>query len=102
MITIESSAGRPYGHVPGHTYLDVDITVEGRTATLIVTSGSSQGGRHDQEWGRTEYSRRGSDASDAVERVRDAALAEERDEETRRYIETAASRALGRSEEEAA
>ena len=93
---IEASAGRPYGHVPGHSYLDVDITASGRKATLIVTWGSAQG--YDEEHGREEYTRRGSDLADAIEQVRDAALAEQ-EGESRRYVEMAASRALDELDE---
>jgi hypothetical protein len=89
--TITATAGRPYGHVPGHTYLDADITAKGRTATLVVTWGSAQG--YDEEHGREEYTRRGDDLADAIEQVRDAAL-DEQHGESRRYVEMAASRAL--------
>lgn len=90
---IVASAGREFGHVPGHNYLDVDIVCNTRNlATLVITSGSSQG--YDQEHGRTEYSRRGANQADAIENVRDEAMKSSDDDELNSYIETAASRAL--------
>lgn len=93
VITVD--AGRPYGHCAGHSYYDVsiDFTRRGRVATLTITWGSSQGS-YLQEHGRVAYSRRGSAAAEAVELVRDEAIKASEDDELRRYIETAASRAL--------
>lgn len=88
---IQTSAGRPYGHVPGHQYLDCDLVASGRTCTLTIVWGSAQG--RDEEHGREEYTRRGVDIGDAIERCRDAAL-KEQEGESRRYVEIAASRAL--------
>lgn len=98
MAEIKVSAGRKYGHVAGHSFLDVDIAVREKLATLVVSWGSSQGS-YVERHGEVEYARRGSDAADAVERVRDAALAGEDDDESpsaelRGYVETAAARAL--------
>lgn len=93
---IEASAGRPYGHVPGHSYRDVDIEAEGRIASLTITWGSAQGS-YDEEHGRREYARRGSDIAGAIESVREAALEDadaDGDDSLRGYIETAAARAL--------
>lgn len=94
MKQIKANAGREYGHCPGRNYLDVELKASRGSATLTITWGSAQGRGCDEEHGRAEYTRRGPDTLSAVERVRDAALAEEKDEETRRYIETASSRAL--------
>jgi hypothetical protein len=55
IIKVTSSAGERYGHVPGHRYLDVDVTItrarSGRwTVKLVETWGSCQG--YDEEHGR--------------------------------------------------
>jgi hypothetical protein len=93
---IDASAGTPYGHVPGHTYSDCDISAHrahrGCIATLTLSWGSAQG--HDEEHGRTEYARTATTLKDAIERVRDGALSSEDDECIRSYIETAAAKAL--------
>ena len=54
-IKVTSSAGEAYGHVPGHRYHDVDVSItrarSGRwTVTLVETWGSCQG--HDEELDR--------------------------------------------------
>lgn len=50
----EASKGTPYGHVPGHNYHDVDVTISQSGAKLRVevleTWGSAQG--YDREHGR--------------------------------------------------
>jgi hypothetical protein len=100
---IAVSAGRPYGHVPGHSYLDVDMTCraarDGRwLATVTIVWGSARGGAQwDQEHGRVEYAATGSDARAAIERAQREALSEEKDEETRRYIHTACAQVLERA-----
>ena len=76
-------AGRPYGHVPGHRFLDVELLQRGRRWVIRVTHGSAQGRGHDAEHGRAEYARATLDAA------RDAAFELETDEETRRLIELA-------------
>lgn len=97
--TITASAGRPYGHVPGHSFLDVEITAERCgsrwIATLSITAGNAQEshGRNDQLHREVEYSRTGYTAEEAIESVRDEALDDEEGEVVG-YIETAASRAL--------
>ena len=90
-LKIQASSGRPYGHVPGKNYLDCDIVVERRLATLTITWGSAQG--YDEEHGREEYSRTGRTMLEAIENVREAALAEQVGE-SRRYVEAACSRAM--------
>jgi len=54
-IKVISSVGEEYGHVPGHQYHDLDVTItrarSGRwTVKLLETWGSCQG--HDEEHGR--------------------------------------------------
>ena len=81
-------AGRPYGHVPGHSYLDVEVLRAGRGYRLLIVWGSAQGS--DEEHGREEYARGTLDA------LRDAALEAHigaGEHEVRRYIETACERA---------
>jgi hypothetical protein len=95
MTTITAIAGKPYGHVPGNYYRDVEIEASGRTATLTITWGSAHGYDGDEEHGREEYTRRGSDLADAIDSVRSAALETADDDDALRgHIETAASRAL--------
>lgn len=91
MAKITTSAGNPYGHVPGHNYIDADLVSTPKKCKITITWGSSQG--YDEEHGREEYTRTGRDQADAIAKCRDAALAEQNGE-SRRYIETAASRAL--------
>ncbi len=79
-------AGRPYGHVPGHHYLDVDICVTARCASITITWGSAQG--YDEEHGCVEYADR------TVDGVRARALAAETDTETRALVETVCAKAL--------
>ncbi len=88
-----AEAGRPNGHVPGHSYLDCEIEVAGYLATLTIKWGIEQGRGVDGEQGREEYTRSGMTDVDAVTLVRDAAL-DEQQGESRRYIEMAASRLL--------
>lgn len=92
---ITGEAGRPYGHVPGHDYLDVTISADPARllATLTIVWGSAQG--HDEEHGREEYTERGSNVTDAILCVRDTALAEwPAESDGRRYINAAASAAV--------
>jgi hypothetical protein len=66
-------AGKEYGHVPGHTYHDVDVVVsrrgEGKYRCHVVESwGSCQG--HDEEHGRREAVGRGGSIREAVGEAR--------------------------------
>lgn len=52
-----ASKGTEYGHVPGHNYHDVDVTISGRDGKLfrvevLETWGSAQG--YDEEHGRNK------------------------------------------------
>lgn len=111
--TITAEAGRAYGHVPGHQFLDVEITCAPCgarwIATLTVTAGSAQEshGRNDTIYREEEYSATAATAEDAIEQVKDEALdGADGDEEQELYVRTAASRALREAceacEEEAA
>jgi hypothetical protein len=98
-ITATGSAGREYGHVPGHQYHDVDVTISRRPSgrwrvEIIETWGSAQG--YDEEHGRKTVIGRGEELDDAV---RDAErLAEKADIETD-YLAEALSEAADQAEE---
>ncbi len=99
--TIKTSAGEPYGHVPGHSYHDVDCVLRpsrhgGWLCTLTETWGSCQG--YDEEHGRTKYSGSGgSPAAACREAVASIPTAEE---STRRYARTATAEAIEEAEKE--
>jgi hypothetical protein len=96
--SITAEAGRAYGHVPGHRYLDVTITLEssgyGYVATVVIELGCAQGRGCDQPGPGAEYARTGDTPESALERAIDQAKRYEDDDETARYIETAHARAL--------
>lgn len=88
------SAGRPFGHVPGHSYLDADIALSysrcGWRCVLTITRGSAQG--YDEEHGRDEHTGHGDtpyaacrDAMGQIDPERDEAIG---------YARTATSEAL--------
>jgi hypothetical protein len=96
MTQFTGRAERPGGSEPGSQFLVAHIV-----ASDYPEGGGRQGiarltvswGRIPDESGREEYTRFGTSLEDAIEAVRDAALAEQKGE-SRRYIEMAASRAL--------
>jgi hypothetical protein len=95
MATIATSAARPYGEVPGRDFLDVDLTAAGRVATVSIRWGSNQG--YEQVHGEEEYTRRATTLADAIDAVRDVALAAHTGKdgaETRALIEKACGEAL--------
>lgn len=94
-------AGRPYGHVPGHQFLDVMVYKRKSDFMIRIEWGSSRG--HDIVEGQAEYAR------PTLAEARDRALEDvgsvaKKDHESRRkfaeeairYIETACSKARGR------
>lgn len=93
-LIVDEVAGRPYGHVPGHSFLDAYVTVyeigEEFLAEFTVTWGSNQG--HDEVHGTEKYSRRGDTAIKALENARSVALENQRGE-SKRYVEIAAAEA---------
>lgn len=106
--TVTSYAGRPYGHVPGHDFLDVEIEIapskrSGYVARLAIVNGHSQGcrARDQQEHGREEYARYASSPEAALDEVVRVAKRETAYEAPalRGYIETAASAAIRGLEE---
>ena len=74
----EGGAGEKYGHVPGHQYDDVDVTIYllgagGYRVDVAHTAGSAQG--YDEEHERTEVSGWGDDIAAAVAEAKDNAIA---------------------------
>ena len=63
------SAGTPYGHVPGHTYRDVDVLISHRADSyrceIVYSWGSCQG--DDEEHGRRSAIGRGASIDQACE-----------------------------------
>lgn len=69
------SAGKPYGHVPGHQYHDVDVVVSRKgdkfRCHVVESWGSAQG--YDEEHGRREVIGRGDSIGECVADARDRA-----------------------------
>ena len=96
MATITTRAERPYGYLPGNQFLEATLTATGTVATVTIRSGSFQG-THEEVYGEDEYTRRGDTLTEAIEKVRDIALAAHRGDdgaETRALIEKACGEAL--------
>ena len=75
-IETTGSAGKQYGHVPGHQYHDVDVTITRRSSgrwrvSVLETWGSAQG--YDEEHGRKTVVGRGDDLDSALADARDLA-----------------------------
>lgn len=81
MPKIIVTTGRPFGHVPGHSYYDVTVTSRGCIRVADATSRAP-----------TRTTR--SDPIAAIERVTATALGEHDDVEHRRYILAAAAKAI--------
>lgn len=104
MARFTSTASRPGTPTTTKSYLHVTIDAADHPdgghrqgiATLTIDWGSygPEPSFTPQELGREEFTRFGSGVEEAIEAVRDAALNEQQKGESRRYIETAASRAL--------
>lgn len=86
------SAGKAYGHVPGHTYHDVDVVVSERGGMyrchVVESWGSAQG--YDEEHGRREAIGRGDSINGAIRDARQRSRAAGIECE---YLEQALSRA---------
>ena len=96
MATITTSAERPYGYLPGRHFLEANLTATGTVATVTIRGGSFQG-THEEVYLEAEYTRRGDTLTDAIDAVRDIALAAHTGDdgaETRALIETACGEAL--------
>jgi hypothetical protein len=75
-INATGSAGKVYGHVPGHQYHDVDVTIRRTrnglwTVEILETWGSAQG--YDEEHGRKKVIGRGDSLESAVRDARQRA-----------------------------
>jgi len=75
-IKCEASNGTAYGHVPGHQYHDVDVTVTRSrkgvwTISVLETWGSAQG--YDEEHGRRKVVIKDNDLHEACVRARTSA-----------------------------
>ena len=93
-----ASAGKAYGHVPGHHYHDVDVRISNRgdkyRCHVVESWGSAQG--YDEEHGRREAVGRGANIAESCEAARDRAA---RAGIVCEYLETAISIAEDRAEE---
>lgn len=98
-IQVKATAGRPYGHVPGHHYHDVDVWIQ-RSAnsrwfvTVLETWGSCQG--RDEEHGRHQICGRGKSLDDAQAQAERLAQAAGINQE---YLAQALSQAASEAEE---
>lgn len=76
----DERAGREYGHVPGHEYLDVDVVIsvyrQKFRCHVVESWGSAQG--YDEEHGRREVIGRGESlrevVANATQRAADAGI----------------------------
>jgi len=96
-----ASVGNEYGHVPGHTYHDVDVLISISAANnkircLVRESGGSSQGRYDEEHGHTQVIGRGDSIREAVGDARQRALNADIE---RSYLEQALSLAEDEAEE---
>lgn len=77
----ECNVGTPYGHVPGHQYNDVTVTIENRggdyRCRVLEVWGSAQG--YDEEHGRKSVVGRGASVSEAVQDAKGLAVEAEID-----------------------
>lgn len=77
--TWSATVGTEYGHVPGHNYHDVEVTITekaGRWSVRVLeTWGSAQG--YDEEHGRHEVVGRGDTLAEAERDARELAMAAE-------------------------
>lgn len=95
-----TSTGKPYGHVPGHCYCDVDVVISHKPGTgsfrvhVVESWGSCQG--YDEEHGRSEVIGRGESIRRAVADARERAKAADIKME---YAEQSLSKAEDEAEE---
>ena len=100
-LKVSSSKGNEYGHVPGHQYRDVDVTIvrtrKGNwTVEILETWGSAQG--YDEEHGRKKVIGRGNSLDGAV---RDARTKAHEADIDREYMTQSLSCAEAEAAEEA-
>jgi|AACY02.7.fsa_nt_gi hypothetical protein len=94
-----ASAGRPYGHLPGGKYSDVDVCISrAKNGTyrchVVASFGSSQG--YDEEHGRTEVIGRGDTIREACADARGRASDTDMN---KNYLTEALSKAEDEAEE---
>ena len=102
-INATGSAGIRYGHVPGHRYHDVDVTIiragTGKwTVEILETWGSAQG--CDEERGRKNVIGRGDDLRAALIDARERADKATIDNDRTGYLEQSLSSAESEATEE--
>jgi hypothetical protein len=71
-IQVTVKTGKSYGHVPGHHYHDVEVTIERKTngrwmVDILETWGSDQG--YDEEQGKKQVIGRDATLDAAIERA---------------------------------
>lgn len=105
-IKATGSAGKEYGHVPGHQYHDVDVTISRTrkgnwTVEILETWGSAQG--YDEEHGRKKVIGRSEDlrsaVSDARQRAKNADIGPDYVEESLSEAEQNATEEIEAAEE---
>jgi hypothetical protein len=99
-INATGSAGKAYGHVPGHQYHDVDVTIRRTrngcwTVEILETWGSAQG--YDEEHGRKKVIGRDDSLESAVRDARQRATSADIDPD---YTDEAVSEAESEAAEE--
>ena len=100
-LQIEATAGKPYGHVPGHYYHDVDVSIQRKAngrwfVAVLETWGNCQG--HDEEHGRCHICGRGNSLDDAQAQAERLAQTAGINQE---YLAQALSQAACEAEEQA-
>lgn len=76
-IQVTVTTGKSYGHVPGHHYHDVEVSIERKTngrwmVDILETWGNNQG--YDEEQGKRQVIGRDSTLDAAVERAERLAI----------------------------
>jgi hypothetical protein len=98
-IQVSVTTGNPYGHVPGHHYHDVEVSIErkptGRwVVDVLETWGNCQG--HDEEHGRNHVVGRGITLDAATDRAIQLASAAKIDQ---KFLVQSLSQAASEAEE---
>ena len=100
-ILVQATTGKSYGHVPGHHYHDVEVSIERKTngrwmVAILETWGSNQG--YDEEQGIRQVTGRDVILAAAVERAERLAMAAGIDKS---YLAQSLSQAASEAEETA-
>jgi hypothetical protein len=99
-IQVHSTARKPYGHIPGHHYHDVDVWTQrkanGRWFVIVLeTWGNCQG--HDEEHGQRQICGRGNSLAAAEAQAEQLAKTADINRE---YLAQALSQAASEAEEQ--